>query len=350
MNSENTSQPEVSDAPDQAVQLSTDDRLSAVTREAAEAVEAEAPLQAEDAGEVDVVDEPSADGVEAEAVQPEEDAEGQIEEEAESVEDVEEAVTEDGSPWDGDPATVPDELKAGFDKMSGQMNKALQKKFREIDEVKKKKLREMDTVKKQYEAEIFKYQQAQREMQHPQQSAPQEGSPPKPPGEGATAEDWQEYEAKSAEHHYKKFNAEQSQEVAELREKQMLDDRLKFVTSQDGATQEVLTRMSVMAEANPRYQEMFYQSEEAARQFFNEAKFALEKEAFEAEKAGVATKQAEAAKAAAKRMAGAAGRATPRPGGTKAASAPEEVFSRKSFRSVDDKLNHFRDDFMNGTD
>lgn len=322
MNSE-ALQPEASDVPTQDAQLSTDERLTAVTREAVVANETTAPLQAEDAGDIEAVDEPSADDVDTEAVQPEEDAEGQLEGSEESSEDVEEA-TEVGTPWDGDPSTVPDELKAGFDKMSGTMNKALQKKFREVD-----------AVKKQYEAEVFKYRQAQR--QQPEASGPEKVGPPKPPGEGATAQDWESHEARTAEYYYKKFNAGTTQDVAVMKQQNDMQNRLQLIVSQPGASDEVMYKMRDMAESDPRYIEM-YQSDDGAVRFFEEAKFALEKEAFAKEKNDVASSKAEAAKAAATRKADASKRSTGRPGSVKAASTPEETFSRKTFRNYEEKL------------
>jgi len=338
LNSDTTLQPVADAATDQGPQPTTDERLSAVTREAVETIETGIdPLQAEEPEAAEEVGEPLAEEAETEAGEPGEDAEGQMEAgESESQED-EESTAPDKQGWDGDLDSLPAEQRAPYDHWVENANKGLHKR-----------LRQMSDVEKKYKDATFRYEQAMLQMQQqPQGGVPKEDGPPAPPtGENTTQKDWADHEARVAEYHNKRLNSETTQKLAVLEERQSMQDRLQLVASQDGVTDEIMFRMSEMAKSDQAYADLF-QTDQGALQFFGEAKLAVEREAFEAEKTAIAATAAKSTVAEAKRKAGASGRATPRPGGTKAASAPEDVFARKTFRSVDDKMSHLVNEVKN---
>ncbi len=338
--SDTTLQPDEGVAADQGHQPSTDERLSAVSREVLESVESgdeDTTLQAEETEVAEEeVGEPSAEEAEPEGDETGDEAEDPLEAgESESQEDESDSVQETQT-WDGNPDNIPDEHRPYYDHWVGLANKGLQKR-----------LRQMAATEKEYKDATFRYEQAMVDMRgNPEGASPKENGPPTPPtGENLTQEDWAKHEAKVAEYHDNRLNAETRQSVAAIKERQDMSDRLQMIAAQDGATEDVMFRMRDMAEADVKYQDMF-QSDEGALHFFEQAKLAVEREAFEAEKKSNDTKLAKAAEADAKRKAGAAKRATPRPGGTKAASAPEEVFARKAFKSTDEKLTYLRNQVL----
>ena len=357
--SPDTTDPAVEVTTDHGHQPTAEERLAAISSEAIdefdsggitlvegepEDVEGIEPVDspAEDAEGAEDAGEPSGEEADAtEDAQTEEDAEDQIDvdsEDAESQEEDEKESEPIGMDWDGDPDTIPDQLRPGYEKMMKTANKGINKLMREMAEERK----QMQTMQMQYQQALLQVQQQQR-PQADQSSTVAER--PTPPGEGATAADWQEYDEKNILYVLQKTgikpqsgpDPELAQQVAELKWKTDLANRVSLIANQPGATDEILLRMQSMAAEDEKYLDM-YQTDEGAIKFFEEAKLLEERAAFELEKKEILSKAAELEKAKAARKAGAAGRATPRPGSAKAAVSPEDTFKKKAFNSVEEQL------------
>jgi len=346
--SSDTLQTSVEVTPDQGHKPTPEERLAAISGEAIAEMEesgtafgpsgSDEPLDdpAEEAEVADAEGEPSEEEADepAEDDEPDEAAADQAEEEGAESEDVADAKPV-GIDWDGDPDTVPDELRTGYDRQMKIVNKGVNKLMRELAD-----------ERKQTQALAMQYQQAMLDMQ--QAPKQQQSSPvgrPELPSEGATQADWQKYEEDNFLYLQGKHGGRQhdeqtsglAQQVAELKYKTDLANRVTLIANQPGATDEVLLRMQAMAAEDDTYLQM-YQSDEGAIRFFKEAKLVEDRAAFELEKAEILKKASESEKVKATRKAGAAGRASPRPGSAKAATSPESNFKKKVFGSVEEKL------------
>jgi hypothetical protein len=232
-------QPTDSAAADQANQLSVGELLSAANREAIDEAD---PVDLEEAGiepntqaeEADAAvehDDPSDEEVDADGAEPEEDAEEQVEDDGEESEDPSVAALD----WDGDPETAPPELRPAVDRALKLMNKGMNQKFRELA-AEREKVQRLSV----------EYQQAMLNIQNQGQAQGQDASPqrPTPPGEGATAADWQTYEDAVVDYRIATkgisggLAPEAQQRLAVLEQKQAIDARLNVITNQPGATDE----------------------------------------------------------------------------------------------------------------
>jgi len=337
MSSESHPNPESSPAQDQGRTLSSDERLSAANREVEGSFDAaelavlegtEAPLQADESEDIILTDDPAEAGVALDEIDPEIEAEDPVDvQDAESVE-AEEVGGDDATPAEPE---IPPALRAEYDDKMARIEKGLQKRLGQLAD----KEKQLDTLILQNRHMMDSNEQVKTEANKPQR--------PQPPGEGATAADWQTYEDAVVDYRLSQSNnvgldAEAQQRLAVLEQKQALDSRLAFITSQPGATDEIMGKMQEMAAGDDKYMKMYYTSEDTAAQFFNEAKLAVREEAIAKREAEIAKESATEAKATATRKAGAANRAVARPGGSKAASTPANNFNLKSFNNVDEAL------------
>ena len=334
MEANDTLNPEVDAAPAMRDNPTPEERLDAANREVAASFDASgdaleesgAPLQAEEAADIVLVDDTSAEEVLEDAiVEPDDEAEDQAAETTESEEPIE--AEGETTPPDPAPTEIPPEIRAEYDRKMEQMDKGLQKRLRQLAD----KEKQLDTL-------ILQNQHMMDSRQPPQDpNAVRTEGPPKHPGEGASEEAWSQYEDSAFAYRYNLMNAGQQQKMAVINEQQEMQNRYYLITNQPGVSEEVLLEMSKMAEGDERYLEL-YRSDEGAIRFFNEAKTAVDRRTLDSDRSALDAEKAEAAKATATRKAGAASRALARPGSAKAAEVPAESFKLEAFRDVDDAL------------
>ena len=205
------------------------------------------------------------------------------------VEAVEETPVEEGTvaepiaatPWDGDPATLPDELKQTHQAMVQGMNK---------------KFTELADVRKEYETKL-------EALNAPQDVEP-EGPPPLPSGD-VSAEDWnnaqdarqrwfakdelrQEREAQG------KITAEQDAVTQSQSDAQARFDSLGKA---DGFTDEIAMAMAQVAQSDPYWAEQLRTSDEGTNALFKIVKYELAAQASETNKVKAAAAADEVIKA-----------------------------------------------------
>lgn len=334
-----TFDPGLEAAPAQSADPSTEDRFEAAFSEALgefDSVEiTDESFEAEQDEPTEAVDESADPSVEEAA-----EVDADPVEETEDLEADTDAESEETTEFS--PDSLPPDLRAQYDRKMEDIDKGLNKRLRAIAE-----------KEKQLEAAMFQYQQAFMQMQN-QQSVPQQQSLQKPelPGPDATARDWQEYEDRNREYVASQVvdQLRQSGQLADpqqmkvIQQQQEMQQRYYMLVNQPGATDEVMGKMKELAESDERYLAM-YDKDDTAVQLFNLAKAQVEREALLKENEELKAKASGAATEEAKRKAGAAKRSTPRPGGAKAVEKKSD-FNPKSFASVDDMIDAFRDDFL----
>lgn len=303
---------------------SWEEAMSAATREAAAAF-----ASSQSGEETEVTDD--ADTGEDDAPEGDQDVD-------DTAAETEEAESEEGDPgegdkgdpeplgmkWDGNPDTIPAEWKPGWDRAMAMVQKGLNKRLRELAA----KEKELDSV-------ILQYRQATA-PQTPQKAAADNDPMPQKPAESASDEVWESYYDARAEWKARQvlkqeiangniITADKHHAVADQMARQ---ERLGLITRQEGCTDEVMYRMAQMAEADPVLAGML-ESDSTALTLFQIARrdVAMEQAArgAQAQKADAAQKAAEEAK----RKAGAAKAAIPRPGGSTKASPVDDDFQAK---------------------
>ena len=344
--SDATLNPEVEATPDQGRHTTPDERLAALSREAVEDFEqaggeleeATEPLQAADL-EIEVEVDDATDEVEVENTEDDTEADAEDHVDTEALES-QDASEQDADTSDSSDDGVPDDLRADYESKMARVEKGLQKRLQQLSD----KEKQLDTL-------ILQNQQMQQQ-QTVQQPAQQ--GPPKAPEAGATQAQWAEFDQANTQYYTQKAISDlqnsgqlaDPRQVQQMQEQQAMQNRLYLITSQEGASDEILLKMRDMAAGDDKYLDM-YNTDKGAVAFFNEAKLTVERDKLASDRAEFDKQTAEAATATAKRKAGAAGRATPRPGGSKAASSQEDTFAKKTFRNVDDKLAYLNQQTLN---
>ena len=335
----------VNDSPDGGVKLSVEDRISAANREAlAEFESASEPVQAEESEDSPVTDDPAVDaevtdeGIEAEAEAEVQSGDDDAESEGETEAETADPNDFDWSKWDGNVDSVPHDLQPGLAKLKANFDKGAEKRIWQMSQSQKK----MEEAKFKYEQAVFQMQQQQ--LQPPESNAASNG-PPTPPGEGATAADWQRFDAENTEYYTRKAvdnlrasgQIPDNQQVAQMQYQMDMQNRYVMLTKLPGASDDILMKMHDMAEADESYLDK-YQTDDGARQFFAEAKIAVEREQLEKDRKALEAERAVAAQATAKRKATAAKRADVRPGSVKADKSAGRRFDKKLFKDADAQI------------
>lgn len=285
--------------------------------------------QSEDGEEV--ADDAAADEGDEEALEA---ADEQSDDDEPEAEDDEPADGDDDEPevdfaWDGNPETVPEKLKPGFDKMYETMRKG-------VDVWMSKKAQEWNVQRQQYEARLRELETSAQESRR----AALEPKLPSPPGPDATQEQIDHYydaRAKYAAYQQlkelqeaglvaspQKASAPQANDVVVAVEK-----RMALVQKQDGYSDDIGISMAQMAETNPALSQLLL-TDEGAVALFQMAKTQADAAAFK--KAAADAKSAEL-----KHKAGAVKRKVQKPTSAKKSVSPAHNFADKAL-SFEDKL------------
>jgi len=252
-----------------------------------------------------VVDEPVTDEVEAEEpIEATDEVEAVEDEPVEPVEEVEPLVAE---PWNGDPATLPEELKGTHLNMVRGVNK---------------KLMEVAELRKDYEAKL-------EAINAPKEEAVPDGPPELPAGDNVSTEEWnkavderQRWFAKDAAREEResqgKLTAEQDAVTQSHADAQA---RFESLQKAEGFTDEVAQGMAEVAEGNPYWAEQLRTSDEGTNALFRLVKQDLEDQATKVnQKTEAADKAAEVIRA----KASAGKRGVSRPAAAK--PKPQDVY------------------------
>lgn len=242
----------------------------ALDRAADEAVnEFEAQSEAEDEIADDAeVDEGDEDALEA--------ADEQSDDDSDSVADDEEPADGDEQAgagefeWDGNPETVPDDLKPYFGKVYDTMRKG-------VDVWMSKKAQEWNVQRQQYEARLHELEAGALESKR----AALEPKMPTPPGADATQDQIDEYYDKRARYaSYQQLKelqeagfvpGPQKQAPAQVEATAAVENRLALVQKQDGFTDDIAESMLAIAQSNPALSQLLL-SDEGAVALFQMAK------------------------------------------------------------------------------
>ena len=254
----------------QDVETNMADALDAA---AAEAVAEFDEAQSEEG--IEVADEDIADESDEEALEAADDESDDDEvPDTEDEEPADEAEDEEADfSWDGNPETVPEELKPYFDHIYGTMRKGW-------DKWSSKKANEWNLKRQEYESRIAELELARQKAERAA------SAPPRPvrPGEGATAEDWEKYDEALIDYRIYQQELKRSpdpapEQVQQQRQAELLR-RGQYIEAMPGYNEEIGNKMVELAESDPDWSTLFQQSDQGAAKLFQFAKTQVEAEAY----------------------------------------------------------------------
>jgi len=340
MSSESSPHPEENAA--NSPKLSTEAAMSAATQEVAndfeieDVSEAEIDFSAQEMPEFDIVDDDTAEEAEAEieSADPSEESEEAADEDADTeaeAEDQDPEAVATGADWNGDPDTVPAELKAGYDRMVEIGRKGIGKLVRQLNE-----------QKSALERERSELTLAIANMNKPKVS---DDAPPELPTGDVPDAEWNAAVEKRQQWLINKTIQDKinSGEIVTADQYQgvqqhfVAQQRIGLVQQQPEWSPEVGVRMADLVEQTPTLQTLM-DTDNGAVDLYKIALKDLKAEKLAEDNKQLSGLAAQKQADIAKRKAGAAGRAVSRPGSTKAETTPADTYRKKVFRSVDEKL------------